>query len=175
MFIKPVDALPKQEELKLIRKAQQGDEAAMNTLIAANILFVYKIAHNVLKLTNYAHDMEDLVAIGVEGLFKGIQSFKPENFNVKLITYSGDAIQQTMFKYINSLNSSGALSLQDPINDEGDTVADIIKDPSESVEDTLTKTFIKGVKHQLLSLNSNIIKLGDRYIDMTCSIKNQRG
>lgn len=70
--------------LELIQRAQQGDEAAKNTLVQENLGLVWSLVR---RFSNRGYDMEDLFQIGSIGLLKSIDKFDL-SFNVKFSTYA---------------------------------------------------------------------------------------
>lgn len=70
--------------LKLIMKAQEGDENAREILVEENIGLVWSL---VKRFANRGYDMEDLFQIGSIGLLKSIEKFDL-SYNVKFSTYA---------------------------------------------------------------------------------------
>jgi RNA polymerase sporulation-specific sigma factor len=70
--------------LRLIEKAQQGDEKAREILVEENIGLVWSL---VKRFANRGYEMEDLFQIGSIGLLKSIEKFDL-TFNVKFSTYA---------------------------------------------------------------------------------------
>ena len=69
------DSLPKEEEAALFVKAREGDLKAREKLILHNLRLV---SHIVRKYYPTAPNSEDLNSIGIIGLVKAVDSFKPE-------------------------------------------------------------------------------------------------
>lgn len=76
--------LPHEEVLDLIRHAQVGDEAAMDSLVRHNTALVKSI---VKKYLGRGVEFDDLFQIGCLGLVKAIQNYD-EQFNVRFSTYA---------------------------------------------------------------------------------------
>ena len=70
--------------LKLIMKAQQGDETAKEVLVEENIGLVWSL---VKRFSGRGYEMEDLFQIGSIGLLKSIDKFDL-SYNVKFSTYA---------------------------------------------------------------------------------------
>ncbi|MGL4797899.1 MAG: RNA polymerase sporulation sigma factor SigF [Cellulosilyticaceae bacterium] len=70
--------------LKLIMKAQQGDETAKEVLVEENIGLVWSL---VKRFVGRGYEMEDLFQIGSIGLLKSIDKFDL-SYNVKFSTYA---------------------------------------------------------------------------------------
>jgi RNA polymerase sigma factor (sigma-70 family) len=77
-------------ELKLIRKAQAGDESAMLTLLAQHERFIYKVA---IKTKARGCDVDDLLQVGRMAMIQSIRSFDPR-FKAKLTTWAYRIIAQ---------------------------------------------------------------------------------
>lgn len=76
--------LPHEEVLALIRRAQAGEEAAMEGLVKHNTALVKSI---VKKYLGRGVEFDDLFQIGCLGLVKAIQNYD-EQFNVRFSTYA---------------------------------------------------------------------------------------
>jgi RNA polymerase primary sigma factor len=83
-----------EEERRLARRAQQGDEKAAERLITANLRFVISY---VKKYQGHGLDLAELVAIGNEGLLKAVRKFDPEH-GVKFISYAVWWVRQAVLK-----------------------------------------------------------------------------
>lgn len=76
--------LDEEETKSLIKKAQNGNEKALDRLVRHNLRLVLKIAH---RYKNSQVAFPDLFQIGVVGLIKAIKGFELER-NVKFSTYA---------------------------------------------------------------------------------------
>ena len=83
-----------EEERRLARRARQGDEAAAERLVTANLRFVISY---VKKYQGHGLDLSELVAIGNEGLLKAVKKFDPEQ-GVKFISYAVWWVRQAVLK-----------------------------------------------------------------------------
>ncbi len=83
-----------QEERRLARLAQQGDEQAAERLVTANLRFVISY---VKKYQGHGLDLSELVAIGNEGLLKAVRKFDPDQ-GVKFISYAVWWVRQAVLK-----------------------------------------------------------------------------
>lgn len=70
--------------LKLIMKAQSGDESAKEVLVEENIGLVWSL---VKRFSSRGYELEDLFQIGSIGLLKSIEKFD-HSYNVKFSTYA---------------------------------------------------------------------------------------
>ncbi len=82
------------EERRLARLAQQGDTAAAERLVTANLRFVISY---VKKYQGHGLDLSELVAIGNEGLLKAVRKFDPDQ-GVKFISYAVWWVRQAVLK-----------------------------------------------------------------------------
>ncbi len=82
------------EERRIARLAQNGDEAAAERLVTANLRFVISY---VKKYQGHGLDLSELVAIGNEGLLKAVRKFDPDQ-GVKFISYAVWWVRQAVLK-----------------------------------------------------------------------------
>ncbi len=80
------------EELELLRRAQQGDEEAQNHLIESNMRLVVSIAR---RYVRPGLPLEDLVQEGAIGLFRAIRNFDVER-GLRFSTYAVHWIRQSV-------------------------------------------------------------------------------
>jgi RNA polymerase primary sigma factor len=83
-----------EEERRLARLAQKGDEDAAERLVTANLRFVISY---VKKYQGHGLDLSELVAIGNEGLLKAVRKFDPDQ-GVKFISYAVWWVRQAVLK-----------------------------------------------------------------------------
>lgn len=113
-FPKP---LPREEEAQMIKRMQQGDERARETLIEHNLRLAAHIAR---KYTVPGYDMDDLISIGTVGLIKGVNTFKPDS-GTQLSTYCARCIENEILMCLRaSQKRKGETSLQEPIGMDGE-------------------------------------------------------
>ncbi len=86
--------LPKEEELKLAKAIQRGDDKALNRLVEANLRFVVKVA---LRYRGCGLSLQDLINEGNVGLLEAARRFSPA-YNVKFITYAVWWIRQAIMQ-----------------------------------------------------------------------------
>lgn len=170
--------LKKAEELELATRIQAGDEAALNSLVQANLKFVVTLAN---KFIGMGLSIEDLIQEGNAGLIEAARKFTPDK-DVKFITYAQFWIRKRLNlalceygrtvrlpvnqeydiykrKMLGEDVNLSNIALDKPIGEDGDnTLGDLIyktpfADPFESQEE---KMMVK----QLLSL----LKESDRVI-----------
>lgn len=89
--------LSRKAEGILLKKAQEGDRRARDTMVLRNLRFVYKVAA---KYLGQGLEFEDLLSAGVIGLIESINKFDTSSSH-KFITYSvwwiRNAIQKSLF------------------------------------------------------------------------------
>ncbi|HLR61089.1 MAG TPA: RNA polymerase sporulation sigma factor SigK [Lentibacillus sp.] len=126
--------LSPEDEMKYIRKMQEGDEDARNKLIEHNLRLV---AHIVKKFENTGEDMEDLISIGTIGLIKGIESYSSDK-GTKLATYAARCIENEILMHLRALKKvKKDVSLHDPIGQdkEGNEISliDILEAENQNI------------------------------------------
>ncbi len=97
-YLQDIQKLPlikdRDEEQRVARLAQQGDRAAAERLVTANLRFVISY---VKKYQGHGLDLSELVAIGNEGLLRAVKKFDPEH-GVKFISYAVWWVRQAVLK-----------------------------------------------------------------------------
>ena len=97
-YLQDIQRLPlitdPEEERRLARRAQKGDETAAERLVTANLRFVISY---VKKYQGHGLDLSELVAIGNEGLLKAVRKFDPDQ-GVKFISYAVWWVRQAVLK-----------------------------------------------------------------------------
>ena len=96
------------EERRLARRAQKGDETAAERLVTANLRFVISY---VKKYQGHGLDLSELVAIGNEGLLKAVRKFDPDQ-GVKFISYAVWWVRQAVLKALAEQTRVGPHSAQ---------------------------------------------------------------
>ena len=84
--------LSAKEELELAARIKQGDKAARDHMISANLRLVVKIAHD---YNNFGLPLLDLISEGNIGLIKAVERFDPSKGG-KLSTYAAWWIKQSI-------------------------------------------------------------------------------
>jgi RNA polymerase sporulation-specific sigma factor len=130
------DSLSKEEENELFIKAGQGDEAAREKLILHNLRLV---SHIVRKYYPSAPNAEDLNSIGIIGLVKAIDSFKPEK-GARFATYGAKCIQnEILMHFRHTKKDSLIVSINETIDTDKDgnplTYSDILGTDEKLDED----------------------------------------
>lgn len=102
--ISRIPLLSKEEELKLGKAIQKGDEKALKKLVEANLRFVVKVA---MQYQGCGLSLADLINEGNVGLLEAARRYSPE-YNVKFITYAVWWIRQAIMQ---ALAGSGSVRL----------------------------------------------------------------
>ena len=120
-YIGGSDVLPPplkgEAERQAIEGLGRGEEAARQTLVEHNLRLVVYIAR---RFENTGTSLEDLISIGTIGLMKAIGTYRMEK-NIKLATYSSRCIENEILMHIRKIsNQKAEVSLDEPINQDGD-------------------------------------------------------
>ena len=132
-------ALNRAEEAELIGKLDAGDHNARQELITHNLRLVSHIARKY-QIPGYGAD--DLISIGVIGLIKAVNSFKPDK-SIRLATYAAKCIDNELLMMLRmEKRKSKEVSMYEPIgkDKEGNEISliDIVGEEKEDVvEDCL--------------------------------------
>lgn len=136
-FPKP---LSRQEEAQTIAAMAAGDADARLRLIEHNLRLVSHIAR---KYTVPGYSQEDLVSVGILGLMKAVDTFKPETGS-QLATYAARCIENEILMLLRaSKKRRGDVSLSDPIGTDGEgndiSFMDILGTPPGQVEEQVAQ------------------------------------
>jgi RNA polymerase primary sigma factor len=94
-YLREIDATPlltAHEEKVLARRIAEGDVAARDYMVRANLRLVVKIAR---EYTGKGLDLQDLIAEGNLGLLRAVEGFDPE-MNTRFSTYASYWIKQSI-------------------------------------------------------------------------------
>lgn len=144
--------LARSEEVALIARMLAGDEAARETLITHNLRLVSHIAR---KYTVPGYGPDDLISIGVIGLIKAVNSYKPQS-GTALGTYAARCIENEILMTLRaSRKYRGDVSLQDSVGTDGEgndiTYMDILGTDPEDVDHAVIRRITLEKVHQVLS------------------------
>ena len=92
--IKNAQPLSRADEVRLFKRARQGDEGARQQIIQANLRFVVSVARN---YRDYDMTFGELISEGNVGLLEAVKRFD-ENRGFKFITYAVWWIRQAILK-----------------------------------------------------------------------------
>lgn len=99
MYLKEINKIPlltREEEVELATKAAQGDKAAKDKIVQANLRFVVNVAK---KYQNHGLDLVDLISEGNIGLMTAIERFDVSK-GYHFISYAVWWIRQAILKAI---------------------------------------------------------------------------
>ena len=104
-------------EKQAIDALSRGEEQARQTLVEHNLRLVVYIAR---RFENTGTNLEDLISIGTIGLMKAIGTYRTDK-NIKLATYASRCIENEILMHIRKIsNQKAEVSLDEPINLDGD-------------------------------------------------------
>ena len=110
-WIKKYPVLKKEEEKKLLEKAQKGNKEALEILVCSNVRLVFSVAQ---KYQKKELDFEDLVQEGIIGLTEAIKRFDLET-DYKFSTYAVYWITQVINRA--SANTGSLIRIPVHMND----------------------------------------------------------
>ncbi|HIU02656.1 MAG TPA: RNA polymerase sporulation sigma factor SigK [Candidatus Onthocola gallistercoris] len=137
-FPKPLSS---EEEAVYLKHYQNGDREAKNILVERNLRLV---AHIVKKYTGSGRDMDELIAVGIVGLVKAVNTFRPDKGS-RLGTYAARCIDNELLMMLRTERKlSREISLYEPIgtDKEGNEIAfiDVVEDTSEDIVDNMVQS-----------------------------------
>ena len=143
--------LSREEEQALAQRMLDGDASARDSLIEHNLRLVSHIAR---KYTVPGYGADDLISIGVIGLVKAVNSYKPST-GAALGTYAARCIENEIRMTLRaSRKRKGDVSLSDPIGTDGEgndiTYQDILCADGELPEDEVIRRVTLGRVHDVL-------------------------
>ncbi len=150
-YIGGTDLLPpplsREEEVTLMRRANQGDTVARATMIERNLRLVVYIAR---KFENTGISIEDLISIGTIGLIKAVNSFDPDK-NIKLATYASRCIENEILMVLRKTNRLKAeVSFDEPLNTDWDGNELLLSDILGTEPDLVSKDLDADIEKQML-------------------------
>lgn len=121
-----------------MRRYNDGDLEAKNVLIERNLRLV---AHIVKKYIGTGRDMDELIAIGIVGLVKAVNTYRVEKGS-RLGTYAARCIDNELLMLLrNERKLNREISLYEPIgtDKEGNEIRfmDVVEDTSEDLLDIM--------------------------------------
>ena len=160
-FPKP---LTSEEERYYVERYRNGDEEAKNILIEKNLRLV---AHIVKKYNNSGRDIDELIAIGIVGLVKAVNTFDAKKGN-RIVTYAARCIENELLMMLRSERKlTREVSLYDPIgtDKEGNEInlLDIIETDETDIVDRI------ALRNNISQLYENIDEaLDEREREIIC-------
>ena len=134
-FPKP---LSREEEQRYLELYQTGDMDAKNILIERNLRLV---AHVVKKYMSTGRDMDELIAIGIVGLVKAVNTYNVDKGS-RLGTYAARCIDNELLMLLRTERKlNREISLYEPIgmDKEGNEISfiDVVEDTSDGMLDQM--------------------------------------
>jgi len=149
--------LPTEEEEEMLKRLESNDFEARQILVEHNLRLVVYIAK---KFENTGIGIEDLISIGTIGLMKAINTFN-NGKNIKLATYASRCIENEILMYLRRSNKiRGEISIDEPLNQDGDGNELLLSDILGTDEDTTSRAMEDEVDMELLK--AAILKLNAR-------------
>ena len=150
-YIGGADVLPPplrgKEEQGALEALEDGQAWAKNQLVERNLRLVVFIAR---RFENTGINLEDLISIGTIGLIKGIDTYRRDK-NIKLATYASRCIENEILMYIRKTShQKNEVSLDEPINMDGDGNELLLGDILGTEEDVVLKPLEEDVDFHVL-------------------------
>ena len=166
-YIGGTDILPAplkgEEELRALKRLEEGDESARQLLIERNLRLVVFIAR---RFENTGVFLEDLISIGTIGLVKSINTYRTDK-KIKLATYASRCIENEILMYIRKIsNQKTEVSLDEPINMDYDGNELLLSDILGTEEDMILRPMEDQV--DLCLLRQAVWDLPDREREIIC-------
>lgn len=160
-FVGSTDKLPeplsKEEEVRYVTLAMEGDEKAREKLIEHNLRLVVFLAK---KYENTGESLEDLVSIGSVGLIKGVNTYKLSK-NIKLATYASRCIDNEILMFLRkNKKRRGEISFEDSLSYDSEGNELRLEDVLGTDSDIVTRGIERETEKKLLY--EEIDKLNDR-------------
>ncbi len=135
--VRSIPLLDREEEHRLALLARDGDKAAMDRLVEANLRYVVAVA---LQYRRYGLRVSDLIAEGNVGLVTAVRKFDPDR-GTRFVTYAGYWIRAYILEAVvrsASLVGGGSGPLRSKLffrlRRERARVANLTSDPHERVQ-----------------------------------------
>ena len=137
--------LTPEEESELLRR--YPDPEVKEILIERNLRLVIYLAR---KYESSGTPLEDLVSIGTIGLIKAIHTFRPDK-NIKLATYASRCISNEILMHLRKISPlRGEVSLDDPLNVDGDGNELLLSDILGTEEDLTERPLEERSEREML-------------------------
>ena len=164
-YIGGSDVLPAplkgRDEDDALQALEEGSEAAKQLLIEHNLRLVVYISR---RFENTGVNLEDLISIGTIGLMKAISTYRLDK-KIKLATYASRCIENEILMYIRkTAKEKTEVSLDEPINMDGDGNELLLGDILGTEEDVVMKPLEEDV--DLLVLRQSLRELPERERDL---------
>lgn len=135
------------EEQDALEALQRGEEQAKRQLVEHNLRLVVYIAR---RFENTGILLEDLISIGTIGLMKAVGTYRLDK-KIKLATYASRCIENEILMYIRkTAKEKTEVSLDEPINMDGDGNELLLGDILGTEEDVVLKPLEEDVDLSVL-------------------------
>ena len=139
-YIGGCDVLPPplkgEEEQSALEALQRGEEQAKTKLVEHNLRLVVYISR---RFENTGIHLEDLISIGTIGLMKAVSTYRLDR-KIKLATYASRCIENEILMFIRkTAREKAEVSLDEPINMDGDGNELLLGDILGTEEDVVFK------------------------------------
>ena len=126
--------MTREQEAEAVRRMQAGDAEARDQLILCNMRFVIKPAR---RYSAAGYPLEDLASIGVVGLIKAVDTYRPETGR-RVVTYAAKCATNEILTHMRREKSRiKPASLQAPIakdhNGQTLTLEDVLRDDADEL------------------------------------------
>ena len=150
-YINGPESLPaplgKEDEERIFRRIDEGDESAREPLITHNLRLVVYIAR---KFESSGVGIEDLISIGTIGLIKAVNTFCPSR-NIKLATYASRCIENEILMFLRkSSQQKQEMSIDEPLNIDWDGNELLLSDVLGSDPDIVSRGIENETERDLL-------------------------
>ena len=151
MYVGGSDVLPPplaaEEEADALLRLEAGDPAAKRLLIEHNLRLVVFLSK---RFESTGINLEDLISIGTIGLIKAVGTFRRDK-KIKLATYASRCIENEILMHVRkTANQKGEISLDEPINTDGDGNELLLSDGLGTDGDVVLRNLEERVDHELL-------------------------
>ena len=151
------------EEQEALEAMERGDEGAKQRLGEHNLRLVVYIAR---RFENTGINLEDLISIGTIGLIKAIGTYRMDK-KIKLATYASRCIENEILMHIRkTANQKTEVSLDEPINMDGDGNELLLSDILGTEEDMILRPLEDDV--DICVLRQALRELPDREREIVC-------
>lgn len=151
------------EEQEALEAMERGDEGAKQRLVEHNLRLVVYIAR---RFENTGINLEDLISIGTIGLIKAIGTYRMDK-KIKLATYASRCIENEILMHIRkTANQKTEVSLDEPINMDGDGNELLLSDILGTEEDMILRHLEDDV--DICVLRQALRELPDREREIVC-------